>query len=349
MGFSSVEMEAGDIQWMRRALELAGRGGRDVRPNPLVGCIVVGAAGEVLGAGWHGEFGGPHAEVMALKDLVGVDLSKSTLYVNLEPCSHHGKTPPCVDLLLSRGVGTVVIGATDPNPKVAGEGIRRLREAGVDVRAGCLEDECRAANAGFYRRMVTGRPHVTLKIAQSLDGYVAPRVGSSQWITGEASLKRVHAMRAEADAILTGTGTVLADDPSLTVRHVEGPNPIRLVLDRRGVVPMSARVLSDGGRTTVIRGPVVNDRIDLSAALTALAPEILYLMVEAGPRLTSSMLSDGLVDELHVFTAPVLLGGGRRSFSDPASETLADALRATAVEYEQVGQDMLTRITLKAV
>ncbi len=340
-------MEAGDIQWMRRALELASRGGREVRPNPLVGCIVVGAAGEVLGAGWHGQFGGPHAEVMALKDLVGVDLSEATLYVNLEPCNHHGKTPPCTDLLLSRGVGTVVVGAMDPNPRVSGEGIRHLRESGVEVRTGCLDEECTAVNAGFFRRMLTGRPHVTLKIAQSLDGYVAPRVGSSQWITGEASIKRVHAMRAEADAVLTGTGTVLADDPSLTVRLVEGPNPIRLVLDRRGVLPVSARVLSDGGRTTVIRGPVVNERIDLSAALTALPEEILYLMVEAGPRLTSSMLSDGLVDELHVFTAPVLLGGGRRAFDDPARETLADALRATAVEYERVGLDMLTRITLR--
>jgi diaminohydroxyphosphoribosylaminopyrimidine deaminase/5-amino-6-(5-phosphoribosylamino)uracil reductase len=341
-------MEAGDIQWMRRALELASRGGRAVRPNPQVGCIVVGSAGEVLGAGWHEEFGGPHAEVNALRDLDGVDLSEATAYVTLEPCSHHGKTPPCADLLLNRGIGTVVVGVLDPNPRVSGEGVRRLEAAGVAVRTGCLEDECRAANAGFFRRMLTGRPHITVKIAQSLDGFVAPRVGSSQWITGEASRKRVHAMRAEADAVLTGTGTVLADDPSLTVRHVSGPDPLRLVLDRRGVLPVSARVLSDGGRTTVIRGPVVNDRIDLAAALTALPAEVLYLMVEAGPRLTSSMLADDLADELHVFTAPVLLGGGRRSFDDPARETLADALRANAVEYERVGVDMLTRITLKA-
>ena len=339
-------MEAGDIQWMRRALELASRGGRAVRPNPQVGCVVVGPAGEVLGAGWHERYGGPHAEVMALRDLVGVDLSQATVYVSLEPCSHHGKTPPCADLLVSRGVGTVVVGTLDPNPRVSGKGIQRLRESGIRVRTGCLEDECRAANAGFFRRMLTGRPHVTLKIAQSLDGCVAPRVGSSRWITGEASRKRVHAMRADADAVLTGTGTVLADDPSLTVRHVEGPNPLRLVLDRRGVIPVTARILSDGGRTTIIRGPVVNDRIDLSAALTALPEDVLYLMVEAGPRLSSSMLADGLVDELHVFTAPVLLGGGRRSFDDPARETLAEALRATAVDYERVGVDMLTRITL---
>lgn len=342
-------MEADDIQWMRRALELASRGGRAVRPNPQVGCIVVGAAGEVLGAGWHQQFGGPHAEVMALTDLEGLDLSQATIYVTLEPCSHQGKTPPCADLLVRRGLGTVVVGTLDPNPLVSGEGIRRLRDAGVLVRAGCLDEECRAANAGFFCRMLTGRPHTTLKIAQSLDGYAAPRAGSSQWITGEASRKRVHAMRAEADAVLTGTGTVLADDPSLTVRHVEGPNPLRLVLDRRGVLPVSARVLSDGGRTTVIRGPVVDDRIDLCAALTALPAEILYLMVESGPRLSSFMLSRGLVDELHVFTAPVLLGGGRRSFDDPARETLADALRATAVDYERVGQDMLTRITIKAL
>lgn len=342
-------MSDGDhIAWMRRALELASRGGREVRPNPMVGCVVVGPSGVVLGAGWHQKFGGPHAEVVALRDLSGVDLSDATLYVNLEPCSHRGKTPPCADHLIERGVGTVVVGTLDPNPEVAGRGVERLRGHGIEVKVGVLPEECRALNVGFFRRMSESRPHVRVKIAQSVDGRVAPASGTSRWITCEASRKRVHQMRADSDAILTGTGTVLADDPSLTVRLVRGESPLRLVLDRRGVIPPTARVLTDGHPTQVIRGPDKGTGIDLPAALSALDGDIQYLMVEAGPRLTSSIIADGLVDEVWVFTAPVMLGCGRSSFEDPVRETLEDALRGKVVEYEQVGVDMLSRITLKA-
>ncbi|NNE71364.1 MAG: bifunctional diaminohydroxyphosphoribosylaminopyrimidine deaminase/5-amino-6-(5-phosphoribosylamino)uracil reductase RibD [Rhodothermales bacterium] len=332
---------------MRRALELAARGGRDVRPNPQVGCVIVGPSGEVLGAGWHQHFGGPHAEVVALQDLEGVDLSAATLFVNLEPCSYHGKTPPCADLLVARGIGSVVVGTLDPNPRVAGRGVEHLRSNGIQVTTGVLEDDARILNAGFFRRMRAGRPYVRLKMAQSLDGRAAPAKGSSRWITCEASRRRVHQMRADADAILTGTGTVLADDPSLTVRHVRGESPLRLVLDRRGVIPPTARVLTDGHATEIIRGPDTGTEIDLAAALAAIRPEVLYLMVEAGPRLSSAMIQAGLVDELWVFTAPVVLGSGRASFEDPARETLEDALRGMTVHYEQVGVDMLTRITLQ--
>lgn len=342
-------MSDGDhIAWMRRALELASRGGREVRPNPMVGCVVVGPSGVVLGAGWHQTFGGPHAEVIALRDLAGVDLSDATLYVNLEPCSHHGKTPPCADHLIQRGVGAVVIGTLDPNPEVAGRGVERLKRHGTKVKVGVLPEECRALNVGFFRRMSESRPHVRVKIAQSADGRVAPASGTSRWITCEASRKRVHQMRADSDAILTGTGTVLADDPSLTVRLVRGESPLRLVLDRRGVIPPGARVLTDGHPTQVIRGPDTGTGIDLAAALSALRGDIQYLMVEAGPRLTSSIIADGLADEVWVFTAPIMLGGGRSSFEDAARETLEDALRGKVVEYEQVGVDMLSRITLKA-
>ncbi|MBO6574751.1 MAG: bifunctional diaminohydroxyphosphoribosylaminopyrimidine deaminase/5-amino-6-(5-phosphoribosylamino)uracil reductase RibD [Rhodothermales bacterium] len=337
-----------DIHWMTHAIELARRGGRDVRPNPQVGCVVVGSVGEVLGVGWHQQFGGPHAEVNALEGLTGMDLSQATAYVNLEPCSYHGKTPPCADLLIAAGVGTVVIGCLDPNPRVSGDGMQRLQQAGIAVRPGVMEVEARALNAGFLTRMTLGRPHVTLKLAQSLDGFVAPRAGSSQWITGDAARKRVHGMRAEVDAVITGSGTVVEDDPSLTVRHIEGPNPLRLVFDAKRRIPANARVLTDGGPTQVVSGPVdASGRIDLRAALEGLPEEVLYVLVESGPTLASAFLAAGLVDTLHMFTAPLLLGGGKPSFLDPARETLEHALRAKDVHYEQVGADMLTTIVFR--
>jgi diaminohydroxyphosphoribosylaminopyrimidine deaminase / 5-amino-6-(5-phosphoribosylamino)uracil reductase len=329
-------------------MELARRGATDVRPNPMVGCVVVGRTGEVLGAGWHHRFGGPHAEVHALETLERVDLSGATLYVNLEPCSFHGKTPPCADLIVERGVGTVVIGALDPNPRVSGAGAERLRQAGVSLRIGVLEKECRILNAGFLTRMTLGRPHVTLKMAQSLDGFVAPRKGTSQWITGDSARRRVHAMRSWADAVLTGPGTILADDPSLTVRHAPGRSPLRIVLDARGVVPDGAKVLSDGNRTLIVRAPQdPSGRIDLKSWLSDVDPSILYILVEAGPTLSSAFLAGGLVDELAVFSAPILMGGGMPSFTDPARKTLAEALRPGGVQYEQVGLDMLTTLSLR--
>jgi diaminohydroxyphosphoribosylaminopyrimidine deaminase/5-amino-6-(5-phosphoribosylamino)uracil reductase len=337
-----------DKKWMARTIELALRGGTDVRPNPMVGCVVVGSTGEALGVGWHQRFGRPHAEVHALDTLEDVDLSGATLYVNLEPCSFHGKTPPCADLIVERGVGTVVIGALDPNPRVAGAGAERLRQAGVTLRIGVLEKECRSLNAGFLTRMTLGRPHVTLKMAQSLDGFAAPQQGTSRWITGEPARKRVHAMRSWADAVLTGPRTILADDPGLTVRDAPGRSPLRIVLDAKGVVPDSAKVLSDGNRTLIVRGPQdPRGRIDLKSWIQDVDLSILYVLVEAGPTLSSAFLAEELVDELAVFTAPILMGGGMPSFTDPARETLAQALRPGAVHYEQIGLDMLTTLSLR--
>lgn len=362
--------------WMQRALELAQRGGRAVHPNPQVGAVVVSADGSVLGEGWHRVFGGPHAEVHALEG--SQDLSAATLYVTLEPCSHHGKTPPCADLIIKQGVGRVVVGSPDPNPLVSGAGIQKLRDAGVSVEVGVLEEACRALNPGFMTRMDLGRPWVSAKIAQSLDGYVAPRIGTSQWITGHAARVRVHQMRADADAVLTGTGTVLADDPSLTVRHVQGPQPVRVVLDRRGVIPASARLFSDGGVTWVVTGPravpaggevirvdettpgadqeasdastPATGFLDLSSVLHVLSNRgVGILMVEAGPTLTSALLAQDLVDELRIFSAPVLMGGGKPSFLDPARETLDQALRPIRVRYEEVAPDLLITLTLREV
>jgi diaminohydroxyphosphoribosylaminopyrimidine deaminase / 5-amino-6-(5-phosphoribosylamino)uracil reductase len=362
--------EAEDRKWMARALELAARGGREVRPNPRVGAVLVSSKNQVLGQGWHARFGGPHAEVGALADAPDVDLDDCTLYVNLEPCCYHGKTPPCTDLILRKGVGRVVVGALDANPRVAGSGVAALRQAGVAVETGVLEAECRAIIAGFLTRMKLGRPWVSLKIAQSLDGFMAPAQGPSRWITGPESRARVHLLRAEADGVLTGTGTMLADNPALTVRHVPGPQPRRIFLDRRGIVPKSSRLLSDEhvpatiavtatGRSALFASlrAAGGTVLEVATAAGALSlPDILrrlgelkiqHLLVEGGPTLASSLLEAGMVDELMVFTAPILLGGGKPSAVLPHRGTLNDAIRPLRTQYERLGDDNLTTLTLR--
>ena len=234
---------------MRRALTLAERGAGAVSPNPLVGAIVVGEDGTVLGEGWHGQYGGPHAEVWAVRDVErrhgATALRSSTLYVTLEPCSHFGKTPPCADLIVEKGIPRVVVGMIDPFPAVAGRGIERLRAHGVEVTVGVLEQACKRLNEAFVHHVMTGRPLVTLKIAQTLDGSVATASGDSRWVTGEAARTLVHRWRAELDGVLVGRGTAAADDPALTVRHVEGRQPVRVVLDRKGTLRPDLKLFTD--------------------------------------------------------------------------------------------------------
>ncbi len=355
---------------MARALELAARGGHDVRPNPRVGALLVDSSERVVGEGWHASFGGAHAEVGARRGSAAADLADCTLYVNLEPCCYHGKTPPCTELILRAGVGRVVVGALDANPKVAGAGVLKLRESGVAVETGVLEAQCRELNAGFLTHMGLGRPWISLKIAQSLDGFMAPTDGTSQWITGQESRTRVHEMRAEADAVMTGTGTMLADNPALTVRHVEGPQPRRIFLDRRARVPATANLLCDHHLATTIAvtangraeafselqaaGGAVMEVVEMDGHLSlgeimqALGSlEIQALLVESGPTLASSLLEAGLVDELLIFTAPIILGGGKPSFTLPGRATLSDAIRAKNIRYERLGDDNLAILTLR--
>ena len=262
--------------WMQRCLDLAQQGAGRVSPNPMVGSVIVGGEGETLGEGFHGGFGGPHAEVEAFRDAeergFGGRFSEATLYVNLEPCSHHGKTPPCVDLVLEKQISRVLVGMEDPSPQVAGRGIARLREAGLEVTVGVLEKSAKRLNEAFVWHVTTGRPLVTLKIAQTLDGKVGTLDGGPLTVSSQESRTLVHQWRAELDAVLVGAGTAKADDPQLTIRHTassrpqrvrsklwhaeEGRQPVRVVLDRTGALPASLRLFSDEhvSQTVVVIG-----------------------------------------------------------------------------------------------
>lgn len=363
--------------WMRRCLDLARRGAGTVGPNPLVGSIVLGAAGTVLGEGWHQQYGGPHAEVHAIAAAEqghGAEaLRTATLYVNLEPCSHHGKTPPCANLILEKGIPRVVVGMVDPSPKVAGQGLARLRDHGVEVTVGVLENTCCRFNEAFVHHVHTGQPLVTLKVAQTLDGAIATATGDSRWVSGMDARHRTHQWRAELDGILVGSGTARQDDPALTVRHVEGRQPLRFVLDREGTLPASLRLFSDAhrhlttafvGETTtpgyaealeaaggrVVSIPVANGHLDLSALLDWLGREggregnpLQSLLVEAGPGLATALWAQDLVDRYFVFIASKLVGGGVSTLHNLGIDKMDDALTFAEQTWERVGEDLLFR------
>lgn len=364
---------------MRRCLELAQRGAGSVSPNPLVGAVLVGPDGDVLAEGWHEAYGGPHAEAHAVKKAVdehGAEaLTQATLYVNLEPCSHHGKTPPCTDLVLEMGIPRLVVGTIDPFPAVQGRGIRRLRENGVTVELGVLRDECARLNEAFFHHVKTGRPLVTLKVAQTLDGRVATRTGDSRWISGEASRTRVHRWRSELDGVLVGRGTAAADDPRLTVRHVDGRQPRRFVLDRTGTLRPDLNLFTDdhATKTTVItapdtdlsyqadltdrggqvlRVPATGGHLDLGAVLDRLGdPEtfddsndprpVQSLLVEAGPGLATALFRQDLVDRYASFIAPKVSGEGMPTVGDLGTEEMRNAQTFAETRWEAVGDDML--------
>ena len=352
-----------DERHMRRALALAERGFYTTQPNPRVGCVI--AHGEVVvGEDWHRRAGEPHAEVHALHE-AGARARGASVYVTLEPCAHHGRTPPCADALIAAGVARVVAAIRDPNPRVADGGFAKLRAAGVDVATGLCEREARALNEGFLSRMERGRPWVRLKIAASLDGRTALASGESKWITSEAARDDVQRWRARSSAILTGIGTVLADDPRLTVR-LDEPHvpPARVVLDASLRTPANSHVL-DGGVPTLVAhakhaspGDARFDRVerfavdadggklDLTTILTDLATrEINELQVEAGPILSGSFLASGLVDELLLYVAPILLGDTARPIANlPPLAALADAAKLTLVEQTPCGPDLRLRL-----
>ena len=361
-------------RWMQRALDLAERGAGAVSPNPMVGCVIVGPDGDVIGEGWHGEYGGPHAEVWAVRDAErrhGPEILRdSTLVVTLEPCSHHGKTPPCADLILEKQIPRVVVGMEDPNPVVAGRGIGRLRARGVEVTVGVLEAACRRLNEAFVHHLATGRPLVTLKIAQTLDGRIATRSGDSRWVSGEAARRLVHRWRAALDGVLVGSGTARADDPALTVRHAAGRQPVRVVLDREAALPadlqlftdehaaMTVAVIGEGNRPDyadaleaagglVLPIPEFGGHLDLGALLETLGTGVgahrpmQSLLVEAGPGLATALVRADLVDRLALFIAPKLVGDGRPSFGDLGIDRMADALTFAESRWERVGDDIL--------
>ena len=311
---------------MRRCLELARRGAGSVSPNPLVGAVLVGPDGDVLAEGWHQAYGGPHAEAHAVKKAVaehGVEaLTKATLYVNLEPCSHHGKTPPCTDLVLEMNIPRLVVGTIDPFPAVQGRGIRRLRENGVTVELGVLRDECARLNEAFFHHVKTGRPLVTLKVAQTLDGRVATRTGDSRWISGEASRTRVHRWRSELDGVLVGRGTAAADDPRLTVRHVDGRQPRRFVLDRTGTLRPELNLFTDdhAAKTTVITAPDTD--LPYQAQLTERGGQVLRVPETEDGHLSLNAVLDGIGDPETFAQGP---GQGTDDDARPVQSLLVEA------------------------
>ena len=316
-----------DHTYMSLALQLAEKGLYSTSPNPRDGCVIV-RDGHVVGSGWHERAGQPHAEINAL-NAAGAAAQGSTVYVTLEPCSHHGRTPPCAEALIKAGITRLVTAMQDPNPLVAGKGGALMRQAGIAVEAGLMEAEARALNIGFITRMTCRRPWVRMKIAASLDGKTALNNGASQWITGDAARRDGHRLRARSCAVLTGIGTVLADNPQLTVRHVETfRQPLRVVVDSRLEIPVEARILRNGGEliftatasekkiaalrdvgARILVLPDKNDNVDLFAMMQTLADfEINEVLVEAGGKLNGSLISAGLVDELVIYLSPCLIG-----------------------------------------
>lgn len=349
-----------DHAFMARALQLASRGLDTTTPNPRVGCLLV-KDGIVVGEGWHRRAGEPHAEALALS-AAGKAARGCTAYVTLEPCVHHGRTPPCADALVGAGVARVVAAMRDPNPLVAGEGFASLQRAGIAVDVGLMEAEARELNIGFVSRMTRGRPWLRLKVAASLDGKTALANGKSQWITGAEARRDAHAWRARACAILTGIGTVKDDDPSLTVRDVACERqPLRIVLDSRLEIGPTAKVLTGDGKVLVFSAvpgtrpgaevvvlPNPAGKVDLAAMLAELGRRgINEVLVEAGTRLNGSLLREGLVDELLIYQAPLLIGDAARGmFGLPELTELAGATRLDVVDRRVVGADFRIRAKL---
>jgi len=356
---------AQDSRWMADALRLAELGLYGTSPNPRVGCVLV-ADGQQVGSGWHRRAGEPHAEVLALREARD-NARNATAYVTLEPCSHHGRTPPCADALIAAGIARVVVAAQDPNPLVAGTGIARLRAAGIDVDCGLMEADAIELNKGFFTRMTRGTPWLLSKIAISLDGRTALANGDSKWITGAAARRDVQHWRARSCAVLTGIGTVLADDARLNVRDIATERqPLRVVLDSRLRMPLTARMLQEGkvliyaalndpekiaalektGATVTV---LANEhgRVDLPAMLRDLAQRgCNEVLLEAGSTLNGAMLRAGMVDQLLLYVAPQLLGNAARGMAQLGELTALDQrIDLKWQDVRQVGNDL--RITVK--
>ncbi len=356
-----------DLSAMRQALELAHGAIGLSDPNPRVGCVIVDASGHLLGQGHTQAAGEAHAEVMALRDAAarGHAVAGATAHVTLEPCSHHGRTPPCCDALIAAGVKRVVAACVDPNPAVAGQGLARLRAAGIQAELGPLGDEARELNIGFFSRMLRGQPYVRMKVAASLDGRTALPDGRSQWITAEAARRDGHAFRKRAGAVLTGIGTLLDDNPRLDVRLVDtARQPLRVVIDSRLQTPPTARLLEvpglvliyaaemDAATAAVLRSqgaeiahlPNAAGKVDLAAVLADLGRRgVNELHVEAGHKLNGSFIREGLVDELLLYLAPKLMGLGREIATFGPLESLDQAVQLEWLDSAPVGADLRLR------
>lgn len=348
---------------MKRTIELAKCGQNTTTPNPNVGCVIVKDE-EVIGEGFHAKAGQAHAEINALNDVVqrGLSAQGATAYVTLEPCSHYGRTPPCADALIAAGITEVIIGSRDPNPQVSGRGVEKLRAAGITVTEDSLREQCDELNLGFFKRMTTGMPWVTVKLGMSLDAKIATASGQSQWITGEASREDVQYLRAASCAIMTSSATVIADNPSLNVRLSNTTRqPKRVVVDSQLRVSVQAKLfaldgevlvyhsqantvdtVNDSSATTVIGVPKKNNHADLVAVLHDLGTnqQCNRVLVEAGGCFAAALLTEGVVDELIIYQAPMLLGeGGKSAFALPSVKALSEAPNFIIQYCEQIGTD----------
>jgi len=349
---------------MEKALILARRGLGKTSPNPMVGALVV-KEGKILGKGYHQKYGGAHAEVIALRNAKG-NVRGASMYVTLEPCCHHGWTPPCVDALIGAGISRVVIGTPDPNPRVNGKGIQSLMDNGIQVKVGVLEKRCRELNEAYFKYIQKGIPLVTLKFAQSLEGRIATKTGRSQWISSPEALRLAHTLRSIHDGVLVGIGTVLVDDPGLTVRLVKGENPRRIIVDGRLRIPLTANVLHDevADKTIIVATEGANR--EKAQSLKNLGAEILWVtknhrgevdmedllkilgrmgvtsvLVEGGAKIITSFLRERLADKIVIVMAPKLIGEGIEAVGNLEIRDLHEALRISPMKTRRLGDDIV--------
>lgn len=353
--------------FMKRALKLASKGLGKTSPNPMVGAVIV-KDGEIAAEGYHKKAGQSHAEINAI-EVAGTDANGADLYVTLEPCSHFGKTPPCADAVINAGIKRVFVAMKDPNPKVSGNGIRRIEEAGIEVQTGLLEGEAKKLNEIFVKYITTGTPFVTLKAASTLDGHIATKTGTSKWITGEKSRHHVHRMRDKSDAILVGIRTVQKDDPSLTTRLTKGKgkDPIRVILDENLLISMDAKVITTKSTSLLIIATTeaapktkIDALVELGATLLVfdsdneLVPfrplmerlgemEITSLIIEGGSLVNASALRDNVVDKVAIFYAPKIFGGSDciNIFGGSGIESLSEAVQVKEMTLKKLGEDFL--------
>jgi len=358
-----------DNYYMKMAIRLAGKGIGKTSPNPMVGAVIV-KDGKIIGSGYHKRCGDCHAEINAINSVKG-SIRGSTFYITLEPCSHYGRTPPCVDTLIMKGLKRVVLGTPDPNPEVNGKGIKILRSKGIQVDVGILDTECRKLNERYFKFIKTGIPYVTVKYAQTLDGRIATKSGDSQWISSEASRRYVHHLRSVNDCIMVGVGTVATDNPKLTVRHVKGRNPLRIIVDSKLRIPIKSYVLTDDNSHLTIIATTSNAPSGKVTAVKKLGVEVLIMnkdrsgmvnlpnllkelgkrkitsvLVEGGSEIVTSLLKANLVDKMIIPIAPKIIGKGLEAIGDLNINKIKDAIKFSSFKTMKKGDDIIFEGTL---
>ena len=353
-----------DELYMKRVLHLARRGEAWVSPNPMVGCVIV-KKGRIIGEGYHQRFGGNHAEINALRN-ASEPVRGATIYVNLEPCTHYGKTPPCIESIIAAKPRRVVIGTADPNPVVAEKGVEALKTRGIKTRVGVLEEECRDLNERFFKFMLTGIPFVTVKFAQSIDGRIATASGHSRWISSEQSLRFAHALRSHHDAVLIGSGTLMKDDPELTVRLLKGRNPVRVVVDSHLRISPDASILKNQDESKTIVATTMRASSERRARLADLGIEVLIVdtdkdrrvdltrllfelgrrnissvLVEGGAAVITAMLTEQLADRVVIIIAPRIMGKGVESIGDLEIKSVDESIRLSYGSIRRLGDDLV--------